>query len=407
MKNVCIIGGGPAGMMAACAAALNRDNRVVLLEKNEKLGKKLYITGKGRCNVTNAADTEDFFSNIIRNPKFLYSALYTFTSADLTDFFQRQGLALKTERGGRVFPESDKSSDVNKALARALEKSGVTIRLNTRVEGLALNGGRIRGVVVNGVLEEYDSVILATGGLSYPLTGSTGDGYAFAKAAGHAVTDLYPSLVPLETEGDTARELAGVSLKNVGFKLVQKGKPIFDGMGEMLFTHFGISGPLVLTASAYIDMKDKGGMTAEIDLKPALDEATLDRRILRDFAKYANKELSNALQELLIRRMIPAVLGQCGIDPEKKAHSVTAEERKSLLKTLKAFRLKVTGIRPVAEAIITRGGVSVKEVDASTMQSKRIQGLFFAGEVLDTDALTGGFNLQIAFSTGYLAGLNA
>ena len=406
MRKVCIVGGGPAGMMAAYAAA-SRGLHVTLLEKNEKLGKKMYITGKGRCNVTNAAAIEDFFLQIKRNPKFLYSALYGFTNQDLMAFIEENGVFLKTERGGRVFPASDKSSDVIKAFQYALNKKHVTVRLQTEVEKIVTDNEKVVGVNVNHVFEEYDSIIIATGGLSYPLTGSTGDGYEFAKDCGHGVTKLYPSLVPLETAGNMAKELQGISLKNISLKLKQNGKTIFEGMGEMLFTHFGISGPLVLSASAAIQMDKQQELEAVIDLKPALDEATLDKRILRDLEKHINKDITNALSDLLLQRLIPAVVEKSGIDPLKKANTLTAAERKTLLLTIKALSLQVSDVRPLKEAVITRGGVSVKKINSSTMESKLIKGLFFAGEVLDVDALTGGYNMQIAFSTGYLAGMHA
>lgn len=406
MKKICVIGGGPAGMMAAYAAA-SRGLQVVLLEKNEKLGKKMYITGKGRCNVTNAAETEDFFLQVKRNPKFLYSALYSFSNHDLMVFLEANGCKLKTERGNRVFPESDKSSDVIKCLSHELIKKDVKVRLHTAAESILIENGKVKGVTVNGIEEEYGSVIVATGGLSYPLTGSTGDGYGFAKHCGHTVTKLYPSLVPLETEGSVAKELQGISLKNVSLTLKQKGKVIFYDFGEMLFTHFGISGPLVLSASAAVNPENMLDLEAFIDLKPALDELVLDKRILRDLSKYINKDITNALSDLLLQRFIPLVLQNCGIDPDKKANALTAAERKKLVCSIKGFSIRVSGIRPIKEAVITRGGVSVKEIDSSTMQSKKTEGLFFAGEVLDVDALTGGFNMQIAFSTGYLAGMHA
>ena len=404
MKKVCVIGGGPAGMMAAYAAA-TRGLRVDLIEKNEKLGKKMYITGKGRCNVTNAAEIEDFFNQVKRNPKFLYSALYSFTNAGLMEFLQANGLRLKTERGGRVFPESDKSSDVIKTFQTALIKAGVNIRLHTQAERLAVAESRIAGVLISGKTEPYDAVIVATGGISYPLTGSTGDGYEFARETGHQVTKLYPSLIPLETEG-TAGELQGVSLKNVSLRLIQGKETVFEEMGEMLFTHFGISGPLVLSASACIRVEKPLELRALIDFKPALSEDALDKRILRDLQKYINKDMANALSELLLQRLIPPVLREAGIDPAKKANTLTAPERKRLVAVVKGFPLKITGTRPIGEAVITRGGVSVKEIDSATMQSKLIEGLYFAGEVLDTDALTGGYNMQIAFSTGYAAGMH-
>jgi predicted Rossmann fold flavoprotein len=405
-KRICVIGGGPSGMMAAFAAA-SRGISVTLLEKNEKLGKKLYITGKGRCNVTNAADIEDFFLYVKRNPKFLYSTLYTFSNKDLMKFFEDRRTPLKTERGGRVFPASDKSSDVLKVLSQALAEAGVEIRLNTRAERIITEQNSIQGVIIHGKLEKYQSVIVATGGLSYPLTGSTGDGYLFAKETGHTVTSLFPSLIPFETEGKTAADLQGISLKNVTLSLFQNGKKLYEDMGEMLFTHFGISGPLVLSASAHVNFSKPLDLTAVIDFKPALTETVLDKRILRDFEKFINKDISNALGDLLLKRLIPHVLEKSKIDPDKKANAITTAERKQLLNVIKAFSLKITGLRPIEEAIITRGGISLKDIDSSTMQSKQVKGLYFAGEVLDTDALTGGYNMQIAFSTGYLAGMHA
>lgn len=400
MKRVCIIGGGPAGIMAAyAAAAAGKD--CDLFDGNEKLGKKLYLTGKGRCNVTNAAPIEDFFDNVVSNGVFLYSALYTFNNTDLMDMLKKFGLETKVERGGRVFPVSDKSSDVIKALSKALVSAGVNVKFGSKVQGLIINENRVTGIKLGGQELKYDSVIVATGGLSYPSTGSTGDGYDFARQAGHTVIKPVASLVGVDTEEDV-RALAGLTLKNVSLTLKSGGKTVFSEQGEMLFTHTGVSGPLVLSASAY--MQDARRYKIIIDLKPALDYKTLDARLLKDFAEKSNKDFNNVLSGLLPAKLISYFAGVTGISSEKKAHSITKEERTRLERALKGLELGVKAKRPVEEAVITRGGVSVKEIDSSTMQSKLCGGLYFAGEVIDVDALTGGYNLQIAFSTGYLAG---
>lgn len=402
MRRVCVIGGGPAGMMAALSAAQN-GCCVTLIEKNEKLGKKLYITGKGRCNVTNAAPIEDFFRSVVKGGAFLYSAFDAFDNTQLMALLESFGLALKTERGGRVFPVSDKSSDVIKALGRALAAQNVQIRLNTAVSSLAVKDGRVTGVVCAGSELPFDSVIVATGGVSYPGTGSTGDGYAFARLAGHSVAPPEPTLVGLDTVQDMSG-YAGLTLRNVGFALKKGKRAVYREQGELLITHTGLSGPLVLSASAYMDGDD--GYTAVIDLKPALDEKTLDNRLLRDFTEKANRDFGNVLGGLVPVRLSPLIAAASGIPLDKKAHSITRGERGALCGTLKGLTLPVKGRRPVAEAVVTRGGVEVRGINPSTMQSKLCEGLSFAGEVIDVDALTGGYNLQIAFSTGFLAGLN-
>lgn len=394
-----MVGGGPAGMMAAYAAAIN-GHETKLFDKNEKLGKKLYITGKGRCNITNAADIADFFDNVVTNRTFLYSAFYTFTNTQLIEFLDEHGLQSKTERGGRVFPVSDKSSDVIKALAKALNAANVRVRLNAEVERIIVEDNVVKGVVVGGQMQEFDSVVVATGGVSYATTGSTGDGYRFAKMSGHHVTETSASLVGVDTAEDV-RDMAGLTLKNVKLTLKKDGKTAYTQQGEMLFTHTGISGPLVLSASAYMA---SGNYTADIDLKPALDETTLDARLVRDLTERSNQDMGNVLGGLLPKKLIEFVIGKTGIDASKKAHSITKQERRKLGQVLKCLTLHIKAKRPIKEAVITRGGVDVKQIDASTMQSKIVEGLYFAGEVIDVDALTGGYNLQIAFSTGYLAG---
>ena len=399
MAAVCVIGAGPAGMMAAYAAAQN-GHQVTLIDKNEKLGKKLFLTGKGRCNITNAAPIEDFFDSVVHGGLFLYSAFYTFDNLQLIALLERFGLSTKTERGGRVFPESDKSSDVIKALTKALHEAGVRIRLKTKADALVFDDGRIAGVVCSGERMDFDRVVVATGGLSYPSTGSTGDGYAFAKAAGHTIAALSASLVGIETTQNVA-ELAGLTLKNVGFSLMQGKKRIYQDQGELLFTHTGLSGPLVLSASAYMNGAD---YTAVIDLKPALDAKTLDARLLRDFAEQSNKQFASILRGLVPGALIPLLTARCGIPADLPAHSITRGQRNVLCSELKALSFCVRGKRPIQEAVITRGGVDLAQIDPSTMQSRLCEGLFFAGEVIDADALTGGYNLQIAFSTGYLAG---
>jgi len=406
MGRVIVIGGGPAGMMAAVAAA-RAGSSVCMIEKNEKLGKKLFITGKGRCNVTNAGDVDVLFENVCTNKKFLYSAFYGFDNTAVMNFLEQAGCKLKIERGDRVFPVSDHSSDVIGALQRELEKYCVEVLLNTKVDeilkdhqemifaGVRLSDGR----VIHG-----DRGVICTGGMSYPATGSTVDGYRFAKSAGHRVSELKPALVPLRVEEAWCRQLMGLSLRNVSMRLMCGGRKVYEGFGEMLFTHFGVSGPLVLTASSFYR---EGGGTLFLDLKPALDEQQLDKRLLRDFDENKNKQFKNALGKLFPAKLIPVMVSLSGIDPEKKMNEVTAKERRTFAGLIKSLPLTVTGTGGFEEAIITRGGVAVREVNPSTMESKKVKGLYFAGEVLDLDALTGGFNLQIAWSTWYLAGKNA
>lgn len=402
MSTVAVIGGGPAGMLAAAEAAKN-GHYVDLFEKNEKLGKKLFITGKGRCNITNVADIGDFFDVYPRNAKFLYSALYTFTNQDIIALLHEYGVSTKVERGGRVFPESDKSSDVLRALARHVESSGVKMHLNASVKRISATGDRHFCVELSNETREYNSLVLATGGASYPLTGSTGDGYAFAQMLGHSITEIKPSLVPLRTVETWPMELQGISLKNVTLCAYQGKKKVFEELGEMLFTHFGVSGPLVLSASSRIaDAPENTSL--EIDLKPGLSDEMLDKRLLRDFESNNGKMLVNSLDALLPGRLIPVIIELSGIAPETQVNAITREARARLLNTLKHVKLTVAGTLDMASAIITRGGVNVKEINASTMESKMVQGLYFAGELIDADAYTGGYNLQLAFSTGVLAG---
>ena len=401
-----VIGGGAAGMAAAIGAAQS-GHSVDLYEKNEKLGKKIYITGKGRCNVTNGCDTEELFGNMVTNGKFLYSAIYGFTNFDVMDMLEDSGCHLKTERGQRVFPVSDKASDVIFALERKMKSLGVSVHLNEPVKELILTDGVCTGVVLekNGKTVNADAVIVATGGLSYPTTGSTGDGYRFAKAAGHSVTELMPALVPFVCAEEDVRSLQGLSLRNIEVTVYNGKKVLWKEFGEMLFTHFGVSGPVVLSASSYAaKVIRKTPLVMDIDLKPALSREQLDARILRDFDEAKNKQFKNALNHLFPAKLIPVMIERSGIDPEKKVNEVTAVERERLLSITKAFRVTLTGLRGFNEAIITQGGVAVKEVNPSTMESKKTPGLYFVGEVLDLDAVTGGFNLQIAWSTGMLAG---
>ena len=405
MKKVIVIGGGPAGMFAALAAAQN-GHSVSLLEKNEKLGKKLYITGKGRCNITNAGDMDTLFENVMTNRKFLYSAFYAYDNQRVIDFFETHGVRTKIERGNRVFPYSDHSSDVIAALKRALINEGLDIYLHTCVKELLVEDQRCRGVVLeDGTKETADAVILATGGFSYQSTGSTGDGYRFAKACGHQVTDVEPALVPFNVKESYVMKMQGLALKNVRVTIKRDKKVLFEDFGEMLFTHFGVSGPLCLSASSKVGKElKKQDLDMKIDLKPALTEEQLDHRLLRDFEENQNKQFKNALQGLLPAKMLPVVIELSAISLDKKVNEITKEERNRLLHLLKQFPVTLTGLRDFNEAIITKGGVVVKEVNPATMESKLVSGLYFAGEVLDLDALTGGFNLQIAWSTGYLAG---
>ena len=407
--TVVVVGGGPAGMMAAINAAAN-GNKVTLVEKNEKLGKKLFLTGKGRCNLTNACPVEELFDNIVTNPKFCYSAVYGFTNTDTVAFFEEAGLKTKVERGGRVFPASDKSSDVISTLKKRLKAYSVNILLGTKAVKILtdVNDSTVTGVIVNDGSNEHtikaDAVIMATGGCSYPLTGSDGSSFSLLEELGIELKEPEPSLVPFVCRDELIRSLQGLSLKNVSVTVMCRGKEIYKGFGEMLFTHFGLSGPLILTASCYIHRKDySSGIKVITDLKPALSDKELDERILRDFGQNLNRNFGNSLGKLLPSKIITAVIKRSGIDPDKKVNLITKEERQRLLKVIKNFEADVHSNRGFDEAIITRGGVSTKEIDPKNMQSKKIKGLFFAGEMIDTDALTGGFNLQIAWSTGYLA----
>ena len=410
MSHVIVVGGGAAGMFAAIAAAKN-GHQVTLYEKNEKLGKKIFITGKGRCNITNAADMEELFDAVVTNSKFLYSSFYGYTNQNVIDFFEDAGVPVKIERGNRVFPISDHSSDVIRALEREMKKVGVKVCLNTEVKSVEAEKGKFNKLVLKDTTTQTaDACIVATGGLSYRSTGSTGDGFRFAENVGHKVTQCFPSLVPMETKEPWICELQGLSLRNVEAKILDGKKELYKDFGEMLFTHFGVSGPLIISASSYVGKKfmDKNGqkkeLTLEIDLKPALTEEQLDQRVLRDFEENHNRQFKNAITKLFPTKLIPVMLELGGIDPEKKVNSIEKEERKQFVHLIKHFRMTLTGLRDYPEAIITKGGVNVKEIDPGTMESKLVKGLYFAGEVLDLDALTGGFNLQIAWSTGYAAG---
>ena len=401
--DLIVIGGGPAGMYAAILAA-ERGSRVLLLEKNDRLGKKLLITGKGRCNVTNNCSEQEVLQNIPRNSRFLYSAMAAQPPRAVMDFFEKNGCALKTERGNRVFPVSDRSASILECLQNGLRKSGVTVQTGKATQILTADGA-VTGV--RSGKEEYfaDRVILATGGLSYPTTGSTGDGFRMAADLGHTVTPTEGSLVPLETAGEDCPDMQGLSLRNIAVKLLnEKGKVLYQDFGELLFTHFGVSGPTVLSASAHLKGEH---CRLIIDLKPALEESKLDERILRDLQLYKNRSMENALTDLLPRSMIPVVLKRLEIDPMMQANSLTKQKRRMLVELLKGFSLEITGKRPVAEAIITSGGIKVSEIDPKTMESKLVSGLYFAGEIIDCDAYTGGFNLQIAWATAYAAAMAA
>ena len=395
-----VIGGGPAGLFAAITAAQN-GSRVLLLERNDRLGKKLLITGKGRCNVTNNCDGQEILRNIPRNGRFLYSALDAMPPQKVMDFFESHGCPLKTERGNRVFPVSDKAQSVLDCLKNELRRLHVTLRTG-RVQEILTENGQVSGVRTESEQYSANWVILATGGLSYPTTGSTGDGFAMAKALGHTVTPTEGNLVPLETAGSDCQDMQGLSLRNVGVKLLnEKGKVLYKDFGELLFTHFGVSGPTVLSGSCHL----KGACRLILDLKPALDEGKLDARILRDLEMYQNRSMENALTDLLPRSMIPVVLRRLEIDADMQANSLTKQKRRALVELLKAFPIEITGKRPVSEAIITYGGIKVSEIDPKTMGSKLVPGLYFAGEIIDCDAYTGGFNLQIAWATAYAAGM--
>lgn len=403
-NSVFVVGGGAAGMMAAITAAEN-GAQVTLLERNDRLGKKLYITGKGRCNVTNDCAPEDFFQNVPRNPRFLYSAIYAFPPREVMAWFEAHGCALKTERGNRVFPQSDKSASVIDALRAELRRLGVRV-LQERALDIVTQDGAVCGLKTDGGFHKTERVILATGGCSYPQTGSTGDGYRMLEKLGHTIVPPVGSLVPLVEKGYDCKQMQGLALKNVALRLVnQKGKTVFEEFGELLFTHFGLSGPVVLSASAHMNEKD--AYTVLLDLKPALDEQKLDLRLLRDFEKFQNRDFENALVELLPRSMIPVIVRRSGIPAEEKVHSITREQRRALLELMKRFPVEIACKAPVEEAIVTSGGVKVSEIEPGTMQSKRVRGLYAAGELLDVDAYTGGFNLQIAWATGRAAGLAA
>ena len=407
MKNVVITGGGPAGMMAAITAA-RRGFKVTLVEKNEKLGKKLFITGKGRCNITNAGDSEDLFNSIVTNRKFMFSSFNGFSNYDTLGFFDELGLHIKIERGNRVFPESDHSSDVIGALNRELKRLSVDVRLNTEVKDIIVNDGKATGVVIKCSGKEStiqaDNVIVATGGNSYQSTGSTGDGYRFARKLGHSVTPIVPALVPFNVAEDWESDLQGLSLKNVSIAVLDGKQEIYSDFGEMLFTHFGVSGPLILSASSFAARRIKEHpLKLVIDLKPALSQEQLDERILRDFDEEKNKAFKNSLDKLLPKKMIPVIVRLSDIDGNKKVNEITKQERQKLVSLIKGLELTITGLRGFNEAIITQGGINVREINPTTMESKLVKNLYFAGEVLDVDALTGGFNLQIAWSTGYAA----
>lgn len=423
-KNIIVVGGGAAGMLAAYFAA-DAGNKVTLLEKNEKLGKKIYITGKGRCNLTNACDVEELFLNVKSNSKFLYSAFYGFDNSQVIAFFESHGMPVKVERGNRVFPVSDKSSDVIFALQRALKEKKVEVLLHTEVSKLCYEKItdtkadeeaadkktelKITGVILkDGTTMAADAVIVATGGLSYPSTGSTGDGYKMAEDAGHTVTECTPSLVPFNVKEEWVKSLQGLSLKNTAISIYSGKKKLYEDFGEMLFTHFGVSGPMILSASASIKQSlIKQPLDMYIDLKPALTQEALDKRILREFEEAKNKQFKNSINKLLPAKMIPVIIELSGIDPDKKVNEISKEERNRLLMLFKKLSVTLNGPRGYNEAIITKGGIKVKEINPSTMESKLVNGLYFAGEVLDLDAYTGGFNLQIAWSTGYLAGTSA
>lgn len=407
MSKVLIVGGGAAGMFASLAAAQS-GHEVLVFEKNEKLGKKLFITGKGRCNLTNACDMEQLFRAVVSNSKFLYSSFYGFTNQDTIAYFESLGLRTKMERGERVFPISDHSSDVIRVLSERMRLLGVQVFLNTTVKEIVEKEGLFHSVVLeDGKKVQADACIIATGGLSYPNTGSTGDGLRFAKALGHQITECMPSLVPMETKEPWVKELQGLSLKNVNVTIFDGKKKLYDEFGEMLFTHYGVSGPLILSASSYVGKKMKGKeLQLSIDLKPALSEEQLDRRILKEFEENQNRQFKNAIGSLFPSKLIPVMLELSGIPLEKKVNVISKEERSYFLNLIKHFSMTLTGLRDYNEAIITKGGVRTKEVDPGTMESKLVKGVYFAGEVLDLDALTGGFNLQIAWSTAYAAGNN-
>ena len=415
MANVIVIGGGPAGMMAAITAA-EYGNNVTIIEKNSDFGKKLLITGKGRCNITSSLYMSEFIKNTPGNGQFLYSAFQNYTNADIIDFLKGQGLEVKEERGNRIFPVTDKSIDVLNCFKSKINELKIKKLFNTRVQKILIQNGEVLGVRTDKEIIQTDKIILATGGKSYPLTGSTGDGYLIAKNIGHKVAEIRPSLVPLVIyEKNECKEMQGLSLRNVGIKIIDesKNKLIYEDFGEMIFTHFGISGPTILSGSAHLvrykkidDLMKEQKIKLQIDLKPALTEEQLDERILRDFKEFKNKQFKHALDKLLPQKMIPIVIEKTKIDEEKRVNEITKEERKNLVKVLKKFELTIKDFRPVEEAIITSGGINIKEINPKTMESKLVKGLYFAGEIIDVDSYTGGFNLQIAYSTGYTAGMH-
>lgn len=402
MSKVIVIGAGPSGMMAAITAA--KEHKVTLLDGNERLGKKLFITGKGRCNVTNAKDISEFFDYIPGNPHFLYSSLYTFTNEDTMNFFSNEGIKLKVERGDRVFPESDKSSDIIRGLSNALSRTNVEIKLNSKVTDIKYKANNITGIEINNdEILKADHYIIATGGASYPLTGSKGEGQEFSKKLGHKIIPLKPALVPMVVKDSKTKELMGLSLKNVEVTIKENDKKVvYKNFGEMLFTHFGVSGPLILSGSRFIE--NNKNYKLHIDLKPSLNLGELDKRIQRDFNKYLNKDFKNSLNELLPQKLIPMIIEMSNIPEEKKVNEITKEERRGLVNLLKDFSFDINGLRPLAEGIVTKGGIDIKEIDPSTMRSKIVDNLSFCGEVMDVDAFTGGYNVQIAFATGVIAG---
>lgn len=413
--KVVVIGGGPAGMMSAITSAEN-GNKVILIEKMQSLGRKLLITGKGRCNITSSLSMDEFIKNTPGNGMFLYSVYKNYTNTDIIDFLKRQGLEVKEERGNRIFPITDKSQDVLKCFTKRLKELNVEILLNQKVNEIIVKDGSVAGVKLQDKIINADKIIVATGGKSYPLTGSTGDGYKMVEKLGHTVTKIKPSLVPLETfEKDTCKEMQGLSLRNVEIKLkdIEKNKIIYEDFGEMLFTHFGVSGPTILSSSAHLvryknidELLKNKKIKLSIDLKPALSEEKLDERILRDFNEIKNKQFKNSLDKLLPQKLINIIIERSGINPQKQVNEIKKEERRNLVKLLKNFEVTIKGFRPIDEAIITSGGINIKEINPKTMESKIVNGLYFAGEIIDVDSYTGGFNLQIAYSTGYTAGIS-
>ena len=415
MPRIIVVGGGPAGMMAAITAAEN-GNDVTIIEKMPSFGRKLLITGKGRCNITSSLYMSEFIKNTPGNGRFLYSAFQNYTNKDIIEFLKRQGLEVKEERGKRIFPVTDKSIDVLNCFKKRIDELKIKCKLDTRVEKILIKNNEVLGVRTNKEIIQTDKIILATGGKSYPLTGSTGDGYKIAKDVGHIITPIKPSLVPLEVyEKEECKKLQGLSLRNVGIKIIdsERKKLIYEDFGEMVFTHFGISGPIILSGSAHLSRyKDidyllkKRYVNLSIDLKPALTEEQLDDRILRDFKEFKNKQFKHSLDKLLPQKLIPLIIELSGIDENKRVNEITKTERKRLVQLLKCFTITIKAFRPVEEAIITSGGINVREINPKTMESKIIKGLYFAGEIIDVDAYTGGFNLQIAYSTGYTAGIS-